>query len=529
MHPTAQKMFIAFLNRLFLNRYPLLVLFLFYKFLFEATTATRYGDFWEHAAAVHALITDTLSPSHPFFSIAAPHAFLSPYSLLVASYAALTRNSAISALETFGLVNFCLFAYALFAVLSSSWLKDTNASNKGHKNSCAFYSLILMLFLWGKNTWGYSGFLNFSLIADVLPYPSTFALGLSFLGLSLGLTRSARFSLFSSLLTYFLFFIVLLTHPLTSIFFATGLICQLCTVTAEQRRQKLLNGVIFGPLAICAATLWPYFSLVALISGAGVVYHPENRGMYVDVLSKIWPTLIALPLTAWAFKDKAGQSILLIILLLGCVYLYGGLTEKYSFGRVISIIIILLQILIAIGIARFEQAALCQMPTLVTFIPLVLFTTLIYLSLPWLTTTTTRALTVANSLRLSRPISTQQAYKDLIFLKTWVNDDSTVLSDLETSWIVPSIRGKVIGALHPQAFVADQRQRFDDVNLFFDKSATTTQQLMIAEKYQAQYLLLNKHTTTNYAELQQLFIENRVAKIIYDSDHYVLLRLPLPH
>jgi hypothetical protein len=43
-----------------------------------------------------------------------------------------------------------------------------------------------------------------------------------------------------------------------------------------------------------------------------------------------------------------------------------------------------------------------------------------------------------------------------------------VLSDINTSWIVPSIRGKVVGALHPQAFVPDQKQRFDDVNTFFD-------------------------------------------------------------
>ena len=506
-------------------RYQILTGFLFYKFVFFATTGGQYGDFWEHSAAIQALIGNLSVPTHPFFALTASHSFISPYSVFIAGLAMLTHTSAINALTAFGLVNFCLLAFSVKTFYSSLIKDDQRISAR----DCAFYALLLMLFLWGSNTWGYSGFLNFSLIADVLPYPSTFALALSLLGLSLGFNSSARFSFFSSAFTYVLFWCVLLTHPLTAIFFATGLVCQLWSTAAELRQRKVLAGVIFGSLAIFAATRWPYFSLVALIAGAGDVYHPENQSMYVDVLSKIWPTIVALPFAFWSLKNRAGQSILLMILMLCCVYLYGGLTEKYSFGRVISIIIILMQLLIAIGIVRLESAAISRMPTLATIVPLTLFAILIYLSVPWLMATSTRTLTVANSIRLGRPISTQHAYKDLLFLQQHVGDNSVVLSDLDTSWIVPSIRGKVIAALHPQAFVADQKQRFDDVNLFFNRDTSDTQRLFIAEKYQAQYLLLNKHTTTNYSELQQLFIARRFATIVYDSDRYVLLKLQQPY
>lgn len=505
------------------NRYLILICFLFYKFIFAATTPTQYGDFWEHSAAIQALLGNLYAPTHPFFALQASHAFISPYSILIASLAALTQTTAINALTAMGLVNFCLLAYSAKAFYSS-FIKSSQSVSA---QACAFYAFLLILFLWSSNTWGYSGFLNFSLIADVLPYPSTFALALSLLGLSLGFMTSTRFSFFYSALIYILFWFVLLTHPLTSIFFAVGLSCQLWSTHVSKRKNKILVGICLGLFAIYAATLWPYFSIIALILGAGDVYHSENHGMYLDVLSKIWPTLVALPFAAWALKDRAGQSIILIILMLGCVYIYGGLTEKYSFGRVISIIIILTQILIAVGIARLEQTAIYRLSTLATIIPLALFVTLLYLSLPWLSATSTRALTVANSIRLSRPISTQHAYKDLLFLQQHVSDNSVVLSDLETSWIVPSVRGKIVGALHPQAFVADQKIRFNDVNLFFDANTSTVQRLALAKKYHSDFLLLNKHTIKDHIAMQEFFVLNNLGVIVYDSDHYVLLKLSL--
>jgi hypothetical protein len=517
---------LSFLARvLSTHRYQILVCFLFYKFIFAATTTVHYGDFWEHSAAIQALLGNLSEPTHPFFALTASHAFISPYSVFLAGLASLTHTTAINALTAFGLVNFCLLAFSVKTFYSSLVKCDRLISAR----DCAFYALLLILFLWGSNTWGYSGFLNFNLIADVLPYPSTFALALSLLGLSLGFNRSARFSFFSLAFIYVLFWCVLLTHPLTAIFFATGLICQLWSTAAELRQRKVLADVFFGSLAIFAATRWPYFSLVALIAGAGDVYHPENQSMYVDVLSKIWPTLVALPFAAWALKNRAGQAILLMIVMLACIYIYGGLTEKYSFGRVISIIIILMQLLIAVGIVRLEQVAIYSKPVLATVIPLALFVTLVYFSAPWLLATSTRALTTVNSIRLGRPMSTQHAYKDLLFLQQHVGDNSVVLSDLETSWIIPSIRGKVIGALHPQAFVADQKQRFDDVNLFFNGNTSSSQRLLITEKYRAEYVLLNKQTTANFTELQQMFIASRLATVIFESDRYLLLKLPLAH
>ena len=500
-------------------RYALISTVLLFGFSIRATDGVAYGDFWEHSAVLRSLLTAPNTHSHPLFATFAAHAFLSPYTFAVAGFAKAFHASNIDALLLTGLFNFLLLVFGLlgfckFASKEESWLG-------------ASYALICMLFLWGSNPWGYSGFLHYSQTADVLPYPSTFALGITFVGLWLQQRALTDNKIRLTLVVYFFYCLVLLTHPLTAIFFTCALIGQSWCTPEKQRNRAVLLTILGLVGALCLATQWPYFSIIDLFAGAGSVYHPENRSMYVDVLSRIWPTLVSLPLIAWAFRNKRGQAVLLTILMLCGVYVYGGITEKYSFGRVISIIMILLQILIGVGAARLELRATRKIAVLKISIPLILFTTLIHFSLPWLTSTTTRALTVFNSVRLGRPISNQISYKDLLFLKDYISDDSVVLSDLDTSWIVPSIRGKVIGALHPQAFVPDQRQRFDDVNLFFTNTTSDTQRLWLAEKYQAQYLLLNKGTTKNYAELKQLFIIKRLATIVYDSEHYVLLKLPL--
>lgn len=102
-----------------------------------------------------------------------------------------------------------------------------------------------------------------------------------------------------------------------------------------------------------------------------------------------------------------------------------------------------------------------------------------------------------------------------------------MLSDINTSWIVPSIRGKVVGALHPQAFVPDQRQRFDDVNTFFEPTTSIQQQIAIAKKYHVDFLLINKEATPQYQELVDRFTGDGKGKITYTSNKYILIKLSL--
>jgi hypothetical protein len=497
----------------------LIILVLGLVILIHATSGIFYGDFWEHAALVTYLAKDPIAATHPFFQTTAAHAFLSPYIAVVALASFRFDIAPINALACVGIFNFCLFVGAI-----CFWIKQLQP--KRWCTSCT-YSLLAILLLWGTDPWGYSGFFHFRIIRDVLPYPSTFALAITFIALAINSLSASQSKLIWQLLVFLLFWVVLLTHPLTSIFFAFGILAQLWCVTSRQLALTVGLQTVLGLSAIGLAAQWPYYSIVELASGAGDVYHPENKGMYLEVLSRIWPTLLASPIASWAIKDRAGQSVILIILMLIGVYIYGGLTEKYSFGRVVSIIVILMQILIAIGITRIEVLATARLPTLRILIPVTLYTSLLYVSMPWLVATSTRTLTVANSIRLGRPISLQHSYKDLLFLEQQVDAKSVVLSDINTSWIVPSIRGKVVGALHPQAFVPDQKQRFDDVTVFFEPATSIQQQISIARKYNVNFLLINKKTTPQYQELEDRFTGEGTGEITFASNKYILIKLSL--
>jgi hypothetical protein len=502
-------------------RTSLLVTVLLCVFSIYATGGAWYGDFWEHSAVVAAVRADTDSIAHPIFDLFSPHAFLSPYSFLVSALSTVADLAPTEALALQGIFNFFILSVGL-----GFWIATIDKSSATFST---FYALLNIFFLWGAHPWGYSGFFHYRVIADILPYPSTFAFALALIALSINICAGKQNSFVLKPAVFVSFWVVLLTHPLTSIFFAFGLIAQLWGMPKKQILREVALNAVLGLLAVGAATLWPYYSIIELVSGAGDVYHPENKSMYVDVLSRIWPTLVALPFAAWALKDRRGQSVLLIILMLAGVYFYGGMTEKYSYGRVISIIMILLQMLIAIGLARLEVYATARLPALRFIIPTVLFGSLLYFSMPWLIATSTRALTVANSIRLGRPISNQHSYKDLLFLEQQVGARSVVLSDINTSWIVPSIRGKVVGALHPQAFVPDQKQRFDDVNTFFDVATSFGQQLAIAKKYRAEFLLLNKERTPHYQNLLEYFTTEGRGQVTYTSEKYILIKLSLPN
>jgi hypothetical protein len=115
-------------------------------FLFEAVKISRNewgGDFWTHSAVVHEFSFHLLHPKNPIIKSDIPHAFYSPYSLLVASFAALTRIDTIPTLEIFAYLNLAFFLVS-FYFFSKSIFKERH-----QLLACA--SLVLMLLFWGAD------------------------------------------------------------------------------------------------------------------------------------------------------------------------------------------------------------------------------------------------------------------------------------------------------------------------------------------------------------------------------------------
>jgi hypothetical protein len=268
------------------------------------------------------------------------------------------------------------------------------------------------------------------------------------------------------------------------------------------------------------AACWPYFSIVQLMLGAGAAYHPSNASMYLEIIQGTWPILLTLPLIIWRTTQRANRAIVLAMLGLLAMYIWGYYSRQYSFGRSIAFLLLLSNILVAQCLTEIER---WSRPQILSVIKTITASALCLAAGVWLYQSTSRILTIANSFYLGRPIASQISYRDLVFLKDYVRHDDLVLADLNSSWILPSLAGKVVATKHPLAFVPDWFLRKEDVVEFFDPKTTAQMRETILKKYQPQYLLIKKSETIPWNDILIQFAEGRLP--IVNSDNFILLKL----
>jgi hypothetical protein len=503
------------LTRIFLkNRFIILFLFCFWILLVESTNGLWYGDFWEHSAVVSALLLNLAQPQHPFFAVEASHAFFSPYALLVATLAKSLSVSAIDALAIFGILNFIIFCYGLLQIAST--LSSTQ------RGAIAFYALLLTIFLWGPDPWGYSGFFHWKVLSAVLPYPSMFSMGLSLVAIRIHYDQIHQVGKANSIKLIILGSLILLSHPLTFIFLYVVFICQSLILAPDGLIKKLSHPLLLLMIIFGLGCLWPYYSLPKLLFHAGAVYHPYNSAMYNSVFVRIWPTICALPLIWWFIRDKKGGVYIFAAVIMLMVFLFGEYSHQYSYGRIIAGLILLIHLLQARGLLLLENYAMLRMPLAASAFICVAVIGSLFLGWSMLANTSTRSLTILHSLWLGRPVSNEINFKNIKFITDYVSRGSIVLADLETSGIVPSFAGKVIATPHPQAFISDDVQRREDVQRFFSNTVTPDVRHHILAKYHPDFLLINKTRSSAFASP---IASVPFGDMLFENDQYILIRL----
>jgi hypothetical protein len=496
--------------------YCLLASLLLVILTIKSTDGIWYGDFWEHAAVIKSILLDPAHPSQPFFKNNAPHAFTSPYAYMVAACTSLTGVSVINSLAVFGIFNLALLLGAFrFLTIRLNPTENTNA---------AFYGVVCLLFLWGHESWGFSGFYYYKLLPYVLPYPSTFCAALTLFAIGLTATSNEKISIHALLMIFAITAVVFLSHPLTFLFLVTALCSQLLC-HRNPLSMRSLTFAIAILLAVLVSLLWPFYPVQALIAGGSAAFHTSNVIMYNDVLVRVWPILLCAPVGIWGVQSRARYSFLLTLFGLLTIYVYGHLSQQYSFGRTIAYIALLLQIGVGIGLARVDGLMCRRFVLFRRFWSSLMIAGILLLFLPLMSQTIPRALTIANSIALGRPIANQQSYKYLVFLEDAIKPNSLVLSDIETSWKIPTFNGKVIAALHAQAFVPDDNDRRSDVANFFDRRASADTRLAIIERYKPEYLLLDKRAQYDWSQLSDAYSGASNEGLVYENEQYQLIRL----
>lgn len=487
-------------------RFSILCISVFVLLCLHTRNGQWIGDFWEHSAIVRELTTHILHPKHPQLLLDAPHAFYSPYSAMVAILARTMQWDPVKALSVMGLVNLSLFFLGLRLFVYSIVPR--------HRSSTAFYTLLFTLFCWGSNPWIYSGFFHIDVLRFALPYPSTFSVALTLIALGVNHFRIETKQQIWLGPILLLAIIVLISHPITFLFLATGFFSQSVAEKGFTPSMIISVGSLLS-LALIISAFWPYFPILKLLMGQSDVYNASNQVMYYGVVSRIWPSLIGVPLIIASIRSNWRRPLVLMLIILSGTYVFGAFSGKYFYGRVISFIVFLLHATIAEHLVKLECKAkeihasswLRQM-----IIPASVIIFALLLSL------TPLRRTLANSLADLPP-----TYKPYLFLSRFTGQYDVVLSDISSSWVVPTFGGKVVAAIHPLAFVSDHDVRRSDLDSFFNRETVFAEREQIIQKYNATYLLLRKLKKLSWQHMRQSFIP--YGRIVFENDSFILISL----
>jgi len=90
------------------------------------------------------------------------------------------------------------------------------------------------------------------------------------------------------------------------------------------------------------------------MTGEGNVYNFANTPMYLEVMGRIWPTILMIPIIIARALNTKNRSVSLMLICLIVIYVGGYFTKSYSYGRSIAFILILSNIFLAQCITNLE-------------------------------------------------------------------------------------------------------------------------------------------------------------------------------
>lgn len=497
---------IQFINK---RRYLLLSTGILCLLCIKVNNGFWVSDFWLHSAVIREFSLNPFSPTNPFLPVSSQHFYHGPYHWLVGCFARLFGLSSITALAYMGLFNFIIFS-------SSLNLFCRKLKTSPHT---AFYALLFSLVLWGKDPWLWSSFFHLQTIGYCFPYPSFFSIGLTILSFSVLIENLNKNKKYYFLHIIPLSSIVTLSHTSTSIVLFIGL--GIITISYSSKKtiiKNFINILLIIILTFSLVFLWPYLSLLALFSQkANFVSHYiiDDLALYKGVIGKIWPTLFAVPLIFIRLYRNPKDALGLLALGFSAVYLWGFLTEKWSYGRSIAQTILIVHIIFADWFASIKTRK--EIPLYIRYFVFSFIFILLFICI----------VNIPSNLFKEYVIKKNKEYDNLYFISELTNRNDVILTDRYSGNLVPSFGGKVVGynLLYKgqEPFVSDAEDRIRDMEHFFDENTSRFDREKILKKYKVDFVLINKNITPLNPSLADFLKDT--GEIVYHKNEYLLVSL----
>lgn len=462
---------------------------------------TWVGDFWEHVGTVRELRQNLRFPSHPQVISEAPSPYFSPYSLMVGGLSCLTGLSPIASLSIAGIANLILLLWGVWGFARSAAEDDAPCLAPA-------YFLAFLLVLWGSSPWNWSSVFHLNSLGNILPYPSTFAAALTLL-----LCANARQSFLSSSLWPIArltggMTLVCLVHP------STVIPLYVFTFTAALSAARIPKFIAAACASLLLALAWPYYPFSDLLFGTpNMVIHAANIGIYQETLARTWPAfLVGVPLMVSRLRDRPDDPLALSALMLAGIYFFGFVTGQYTYGRSVSYLVMVFQLLAAVWAARLEVAAKGGDKS-----ARLLLSALLGLA---------GVSAIGFLPAVHAPLFGWRAsYRESEFLKKLpgvVGDRDVVLANLEFGNMLPGFAGRVVSRRWPLIWVLDDNRRKADLGGFFSVGAGCRDRLEVAQRYGARFVALQLTGDTADAAAEEISKLPWLSVVLEDGQYRLL-------
>jgi alpha-1,6-mannosyltransferase len=293
------------------------------------------GDILLHVASVQGMLHGGRDPM-----VGAVHGspYYSPYVAVLALVSWSTGLAPATVLVWAGPVN----------VAALLWALRRFCRHLGPHRLTPVLALVFLLWLWGTEPVTWSGFLGFSSLAWITPYPSTFAAALMLLAWDAyaRVVKGGRWAPLVGWLT-----LVVLVHPFTAAETVIGLLAFTLADPRAVSGRRALGFAVAGLTALVAVVVWPYSDFTSLFTASG-----ELNGVHRMLAEDLWRdgvlahyglALIALPALVVAGRRPYGRRLQVCFALLAVVVAGGIAVGQYNVSRFIPVGLLVLDLALA--------------------------------------------------------------------------------------------------------------------------------------------------------------------------------------
>ncbi|MEU6661073.1 hypothetical protein [Streptomyces sp. NPDC046821] len=434
------------------------------------------GDLGIHAATVERLRHNLTDPGNPLVDSNTPSPYYSPWTVFLGVVADLTGLSTFAVLKAGALISLTLLASGVWRFVGT-FAGDAGRARRGAATALV---LLCLLFLWGTSLFNWSGFLGLNSLALTIAYPSTFALGASFhfwAWLRKALARAAGLPEFLCL--GLLWSVILLSHQFTGVVASFGAFAMVAGARPWPARAVWARLAAALALGIVVLAAWPYYSFFSLFDATGL--EAIHQPLYQDLPGTYWLLLLGVFALALRWRRDRRDPLVVFFALGALMFVAGGVTGHYSWGRVLPAAIIPAQV--AAGLEVFVAGR----RALRTVFAAVLGAALLVGA--W-TQSGTLGYVVPTS-KLPQPLADRYTppWAGYTWLKPWVSYGDVVLAKEFPARQIPAYGPYTVAPGYPDFFLPDETARYGAVDTYFAAGTHRAGRLAVLRRYDVKWVV----------------------------------------